>query len=113
VTAQIVTTVCPESRARYRARSGVEQTMTVWDLADAKGSGWCGSSTTPSTGTRSSPGPSLQPPSPRDRRSSDGDKGDSGLGLRTAKAIVERLGGQIGFEAGSDTGTTLFSGQPE
>jgi K+-sensing histidine kinase KdpD len=45
--------------------------------------------------------------------SSDGDNGGSGLGLRTAKAIVERPGGQIGFQAGSDTGTTLFSGQPE
>jgi PAS domain S-box-containing protein len=40
-------------------------------------------------------------------------KGGTGLGLSIAKAIVEKLGGQIGFETASDVGTTFYIDLPE
>lgn len=40
-------------------------------------------------------------------------KGGTGLGLNISKAIVERLGGQIGFETEPDTGTTFYFDLPE
>jgi PAS domain S-box-containing protein len=40
-------------------------------------------------------------------------KGGSGLGLSIAKAIVERMGGQIGFETEVDVGTTFYFDLPE
>lgn len=39
-------------------------------------------------------------------------RGGTGLGLSISKAIVERMGGKIGFETGS-TGTTFFFDLPE
>ena len=40
-------------------------------------------------------------------------KGGTGLGLSISKAIVERLGGQIGFETAADAGTTFYFDLPE
>ncbi len=40
-------------------------------------------------------------------------KGGSGLGLSISKAIVERLGGQIGFETAANAGTTFYFDLPE
>ena len=40
-------------------------------------------------------------------------KGGSGLGLSIAKAIVERMGGQIGLETQVDVGTTFYFDLPE
>jgi signal transduction histidine kinase len=40
-------------------------------------------------------------------------RGGTGLGLSISKAIVERLGGEIGFEAGSAIGATFFFDLPE
>ncbi len=40
-------------------------------------------------------------------------KGGTGLGLSIAKAIVEKLGGQIGFETASNVGTTFSIDLPE
>jgi PAS domain S-box-containing protein len=40
-------------------------------------------------------------------------KGGTGLGLSISKAIVERLGGQIGFETAAGKGTTFYVDLPE
>jgi signal transduction histidine kinase len=40
--------------------------------------------------------------------SSTRQSGGSGLGLSIAKAIVERLGGRIGFESAAGIGTTFY-----
>lgn len=40
-------------------------------------------------------------------------KGGTGLGLSISKAIVERLGGQIGFESDNDSTTTFYFELPE
>lgn len=40
-------------------------------------------------------------------------KGGSGLGLSISKAIVEKMGGQIGFETEIDVGTTFYFDLPE
>jgi PAS domain S-box-containing protein len=40
-------------------------------------------------------------------------KGGTGLGLSISKAIVERLGGQIGFETAAGVGTTFYFELPE
>ncbi|MGC1172640.1 PAS domain S-box protein [Polaromonas sp.] len=40
-------------------------------------------------------------------------KGGTGLGLNISRAIVERLGGSIGFETGAGTGTTFYFELPE
>jgi PAS domain S-box-containing protein len=40
-------------------------------------------------------------------------KGGTGLGLNISKAIVERLGGKIGFETSTDSGTTFYFDLPE
>jgi PAS domain S-box-containing protein len=40
-------------------------------------------------------------------------KGGTGLGLSISKSIVDRLGGQIGFETGQGAGTTFFVDLPE
>jgi PAS domain S-box-containing protein len=40
-------------------------------------------------------------------------KGGTGLGLSISKAIIERLGGQIGFETETDVGTTFYFDLPE
>jgi len=45
--------------------------------------------------------------------SSTREKGGTGLGLSITKAIVERLGGTIGFEARPDVGTTFYFELPE
>jgi signal transduction histidine kinase len=41
------------------------------------------------------------------------DKGGTGLGLSISKAIVERLGGSIGFESRRGQGTTFYFDLPE
>jgi len=40
-------------------------------------------------------------------------KGGTGLGLNITKAIVQRLGGQIGFESAIGVGTTFYVDLPE
>jgi len=40
-------------------------------------------------------------------------RGGSGLGLSISKAIVERLGGRIGFRTAAGHGTTFFFDLPE
>jgi signal transduction histidine kinase len=45
--------------------------------------------------------------------SSTREKGGTGLGLSISKAIVERLGGTIGFEARPEGGTTFHFELPE
>jgi PAS domain S-box-containing protein len=40
-------------------------------------------------------------------------KGGTGLGLSIAKAIVDRLGGQLGFESRAGAGTTFYVDLPE
>lgn len=40
-------------------------------------------------------------------------RGGSGLGLSISKALVERMGGQIGFETATDVGTTFYVDLPE
>ncbi len=40
-------------------------------------------------------------------------KGGTGLGLSISKAIVEKLGGQIGFETAAGAGTTFYFDLPE
>ncbi|MEO8021295.1 PAS domain S-box protein [Polaromonas sp.] len=40
-------------------------------------------------------------------------KGGTGLGLNISRAIIERLGGSIGFETGAGTGTTFYFELPE
>jgi signal transduction histidine kinase len=39
-------------------------------------------------------------------------QGGTGLGLSISKAIVDKLGGEIGFETASDVGTTFFVDLP-
>jgi signal transduction histidine kinase len=41
------------------------------------------------------------------------DKGGTGLGLSISKAIIERLGGRIGFTTGPGSGTTFHFDLPE
>ena len=45
--------------------------------------------------------------------SNTGRKGSTGLGLSIAKALVERMGGQIGFETARGVGTTFYIDLPE
>jgi signal transduction histidine kinase len=45
--------------------------------------------------------------------SDSGAKGGTGLGLTICKAIIERLGGGIGFETASGQGTTFYFELPE
>jgi len=40
-------------------------------------------------------------------------KGGTGLGLSISKAIIEKFGGQIGFETDRGTGSTFYFGLPE
>lgn len=40
-------------------------------------------------------------------------KGGTGLGLSICKAIIERLGGEIGFETEVNVGTTFYFDLPE
>ncbi len=50
--------------------------------------------------------------SPRPDSSDTRQKGGTGLGLSIAKAIVERLGGQIGYETEIDVGSTFYIDLP-